>query len=137
MTMNVNAYGNQNHSQQNLKAGNPSFGMAWIHKSVAKKAAKCSDVTVQKLGHKIWDSKLPHVLTGSLLGAYYLKNNETGAKVEVVPPSKKQGTTIKDTLSDADKKLMIIEVFGTEDNESIQKIASNDRLCANLQNLQK
>ena len=143
MTISVNGYDHQNYPQRNLKANNPSFGMAHIHKSVAKKVAKAREATpevqetVQKLSKKIFDSKLPHVLTGSLFGAYYLKNKETGAKIEVDASSKKQGTTIVDTLSDTNKKLMIMEVFGTEDNELVQKITKDEYISRNLSNLYK
>ena len=143
MTISVNGYDHQNYPQRNLKANNPSFGMAYIHKSVAPKVEKARKATpevqetVQKLSRNIRGSELPYVLTSTFLGAYYLKNKETDAKVKVIAPSKIQGTTIEDTLSDADKKLMIMEVWGTEDDEIVQKLAKYERLCQNLETIKE
>ena len=136
MTISVNGYDHQNYPQRNLKANNPSFG-ASMHIKVAEKAANYGGKVVDELSRKIRGSRLPHVLTSTFLGAYYLKNKETDAKVKVIAPSKIQGTTIVDTLSDTNKKLMIMEVFGTEDNELVQKIAKDEYISRNLGNLYK
>ena len=136
MSISVNGYGYPNYPQRNLKAQNPSFG-ASMHIKVVQKAAKYGGEAVDKFSQNICGSRLPHVLTSTFLGAYYLKNKETGAKIEVDAPSKKQGTTIEDTLSDADKKLLIMELFKTENNELVQKIASDKGISANLRNFHK
>lgn len=80
---------------------------------------------------------MSYILTSSFLGAYFLKNPATEAKIKVDKPKDTADKSIVGTCKDADKKLLLMKFFGTEDDEIVQKLAKNERLCQNLETIKE